>query len=442
MSNEPLAKIQTTSADKVGTIALPCPTIAPFASALGLSFLAIGIATHSALIAVGGALFVFGLVIWIRQLLPQRGHLYEVVVSQPLPPTVAERSAIGVRHLKQGMPGYRLRLPERVHPISAGVRGGIVGGLAMPVPALLYGLLSGHGIWYPVNLLTGMVLPGINNMSVLELSRFYPTLTVLAVAIHAVLSVVIGLLYGVLMPTLPFVPKPLAWGGLMMPLLWTAVTFSAMRYVNPLLATSLDWPWFITSQFLFGVVAAVVVMYRAIGPNQNPLVAGLLGGIAGGLLMPLPAAIWAIAQRTPHLVPVNLLAGMVQSGLQNLSNSELEQFHANWFVQAAIIHICMSLGFGLLYGQLLPRLKPIPRPLAWGGLLLPLFWTATTYGLMGVVNPLLERRVDWPWFIVSQFIFGLLTATVVVRSEQIQVPPASGSNTMDIPPVGKGEPAS
>src|SRR2546430_8947283 len=53
------------------------------------------------------------------------------------------------------MPGYRVRLPEKVHPISAGVKGGIAGGLVIPLPALIYGLVSGQGIWYPVNLLAG-----------------------------------------------------------------------------------------------------------------------------------------------------------------------------------------------------------------------------------------------------------------------------------------------
>ena len=55
---------------------------------------------------------------------------------------------------------------------------------------------------------------------------------------------------------------------------------------------------------------------------------------------------------------------------------------------------------------------------------MPLLWTAVSYGLMGVVNPLLQERVDWPWFIVSQFVFGVVAAIVVVRSEQILVPPA------------------
>ena len=43
---------------------------------------------------------------------------------------------------------------------------------------------------------------------------------------------------------------------------------------------------------------------------------------------------------------------------------------------------------------------------------------------MGVVNPVLQQRVDWPWFIVSQFVFGIAASIVVVRSEQIRVPPA------------------
>jgi hypothetical protein len=43
---------------------------------------------------------------------------------------------------------------------------------------------------------------------------------------------------------------------------------------------------------------------------------------------------------------------------------------------------------------------------------------------MGVVNPVLQQRVDWPWFVVSQFVFGVTAAVVVVRSEMVHVPPA------------------
>ena len=55
---------------------------------------------------------------------------------------------------------------------------------------------------------------------------------------------------------------------------------------------------------------------------------------------------------------------------------------------------------------------------------MPLLWTAMSYGLMGVVNPVLQERVDWPWFIASQFVFGIVAAIVVVRSEQVHIPPA------------------
>ena len=107
-----------------------------------------------------------GLASGLQSLLPGRGHVHEPLVPRAQRPTAVSGRPSTVEHLRSGMPGYRLRLPTEVHPISAGVKGGIVGGLVMPMPALAYGLLSGHGIWYPVNLLAGMVLPGVDRMTV------------------------------------------------------------------------------------------------------------------------------------------------------------------------------------------------------------------------------------------------------------------------------------
>ena len=81
-----------------------------------------------------------------------------------------------VERLEQGMPGYRMRLPEKVHPISAGVKGGLLGGLVMPLPALVYSLSSGHGIWYPLNLLAGTALPGVGRLSEAQLEQFHLSL--------------------------------------------------------------------------------------------------------------------------------------------------------------------------------------------------------------------------------------------------------------------------
>jgi hypothetical protein len=47
-----------------------------------------------------------------------------------------------------------------------------------------------------------------------------------------------------------------------------------------------------------------------------------------------------------------------------------------------------------------------------------------SFGLMGVVNPVLQERIDWPWFVVSQFVFGITAAIVVIRSELVHIPPA------------------
>src|SRR5262249_52738692 len=161
------------------------------------------------------------------------------------------------------------RLPEAVHPISAGIKGGVIGGLVMPVPAFLYGLLSSHGIWYPVNLLAGMVLPGIDTMTEAQLEQFSAPLLATGIVIHATISEVFGLLYGVLLPSLPQCPGPvaslpsvasaLAWGGVLFPVLWSSVSYALMGVVNPVLQERVNWPWFIVSQFVFGAVAAVVV---------------------------------------------------------------------------------------------------------------------------------------------------------------------------------------
>lgn len=403
------------------SVEMPRPTAAPLILSAGVLLLAFGLATNLTFSIVGVVLVVCGLGSWIAHLMPGRGHMHEPLVAAPSR-AVAATPALGtVEQLRPGAPGYRLRLPEQVHPISAGIKGGIAGGIVMPLPALIYGLLSGHGIWFPVNLLAGMVLPGVGDLTPDELKRFNGLLLGVAVAIHIVLSLVLGLVYGVLLPTLPRIAKPLAWGGLLMPLLWTGVSFLCMGIVNPLLQQGVDWPWFVVSQFIFGVVAAMFVMRH---PDWRPISAGLAGGLFGGLLMPIPAVLWSLATGHGIWYPMNLLAGTALPGMGHLPLAELEQFRADWFGIALGMHVGMSTLFGLVYGLLLMRVPAIPAALAWGGLLLPLLWTATSYGLMGVVNPVLHDQVDWPWFVVSQFVFGLVAAIVVLRSEMVHIPPA------------------
>jgi hypothetical protein len=407
-------------------VEMPRPTAAPLVLALGLTLLAAGVALGPAFLVVGAVLLVAALRIWIGELLPGRGHVHEPLTG-PAPLPVAG-AAGGVAQLQPGMPGYRLRLPLAVHPTSAGVNGGLVGAIVMPVPALLWGLLSGHGLWYLVNLLAGMALPGVGRMSVPELEQFDGTLLLVGLVIHVALSVVIGLVYGVLLPTLPEVPRPIAWGGLLMPIVWTAVSYIAMQIVSPALPEKVSWPWFILSQLVYGITMPAVVL----GSKRMPTVlAGIVGGLVGGAAMAVPAVLWAGASGRGFWYPINLLAGMVLPGPGTLEGAELGTFHAAWLAMASAIHVVLSAGFGVLFAVFASRLPRIPGPVAWGGLVLPLLWTGTSYGLMGVVNPALQERVDWAWFIASQFVFGVAAAVVVLRSEMIHIPPAGEGRQRD-----------
>jgi hypothetical protein len=140
--------------------------------------------------------------------------------------------------------------------------------------------------------------------------------------------------------------------------------------------------------------------------------------------MPIPALLWGWLSGHGIWYPVNLLSGMLMRHSNDLTVSELEQFHGEWLAGAIAMHVILSLSFGLAVGLVLPRVPAIPGPGAWGGLVMPILWTATSYGLMGIVNPVLQKQIDWPWFVASQFVFGLVASIVVVRSEMVHIPPA------------------
>jgi hypothetical protein len=78
----------------------------------------------------------------------------------------------------------------------------------------------------------------------------------------------------------------------------------------------------------------------------------------------------------------------------------------------------VSLLVGLLYAVILPTL---PRyPVVWAGLVAPLLWTALVWSTLGLVNPALNARIEWPWFIASQVAFGLVAGWVIARTEPIK----------------------
>jgi hypothetical protein len=152
---------------------------------------------------------------------------------------------------------HRARLPVHTPSVMAGVKGGIAGGVAMIFPAILYGLIAYHSIWYPINLLGGAGVAGWTNPTLAEITHFRLSALITAIIIHAVGSLLVGLLYGAMLPMMP--KRPILLGGIIAPVLWTGVLHSALPLINPFLADRIDWRWFVVSQVTFGLVAGWVV---------------------------------------------------------------------------------------------------------------------------------------------------------------------------------------
>ena len=151
-----------------------------------------------------------------------------------------------------------------------------------------------------------------------------------------------------------------------------------------------------------------------------PISAGITGGIAGGIAMAAVAIAYGlIAQQSPWY-PINLLAAGGLPSLATASTSELCAFNAAAFALAVFAHGAGSLLVGLVYVLILPMLPR--RHLLWGGLVAPLLWTGVIWAVLGIVNPVLNARIDWPWFVASQIAFGLVAGLAVARTPSVRTP--------------------
>jgi hypothetical protein len=160
--------------------------------------------------------------------------------------------------LRYGESSLLARIPVEVHRFSAGFLGGLAGGAAMAVLAVLYGLVVQHSIWYPINLLAAAGVPSLATASLETLREFNAAGLTVAILSHLTFSILVGLLYTVLLPMLP---ARFEWlfGGIMTPLIWTALLYPIFDLINPALAARVDWVWFVICQVAFGVVGGFVV---------------------------------------------------------------------------------------------------------------------------------------------------------------------------------------
>ena len=226
----------------------------PLVAAFGLTLVFAGLLTHVMISILGAVSLCAGLIGWFREVLPQEAHESVAVEKEGL---VIITPSPKVRHLQVGELGHRARLPLEIYPYSAGVRGGLAGGVAMAVVAILYGIIGHRSIWYPINLLAAAGSANISAMSYDQLLAFNTTGLVLAIIIHAVASALVGLLYGVALPMFP--RRPILLGGILAPLFWSGILYAGLGIMNPALQARIDWGWFMASQFAYGLVAGLVV---------------------------------------------------------------------------------------------------------------------------------------------------------------------------------------
>ncbi len=188
-----------------------------------------------------------------------------------------------VQHVAAAEKIQRAWLPLKVYPVVSGVRGGLAGGVAMAIIAMLYGVIVEHSIWYPINLVAGSLYAAEAMPSKEALMQFHPMWLLFALALHLTMCTLVGLLYGAMLPMLP--GRPIVLGGVIAPLIWTGLVYSVLGFINPLLDEKINWLWFAVSQVAFGVVAGlVVVRHNKVWTAENLPLAMRVGLEAPGLM--------------------------------------------------------------------------------------------------------------------------------------------------------------
>jgi len=236
-------------------IEVPASTAWPIVLAFGFALMFAGLLTSASVSALGLVLSVVGCVGWFREVFPQEHE-------QTVPVVFEEHRITTKRRIVERVPIapelLRVWLPLKTYPISAGAKGGVAGAVAMAAMACTYGVLRAGSIWYPINLLAATVYGQSLKLGPSQLNSFHSDSFAIAIILHGIGSIFVGLLYGAMLPMFP--RRPIVLGGLIAPPLWSGLLYSIMQLLNPLLASHINWFWFIASQIAFGIVAGVVVV--------------------------------------------------------------------------------------------------------------------------------------------------------------------------------------
>lgn len=262
--------IGPTQTSQPSHVSLPKPSLWPLALALGVTLVAAGLISTTTVTIAGAAFVAVGAIGWFLQVVPHERHEDVPVIDGAVEIAKSPRKVARMTVATAQTP-HRARLPLEIYPISAGLKGGLAGSVAMAIAAIFYGVIWHGSVWYPINLL-GAVVYAQTEVSTAQISAFHIELLLVAAALHLTTSILVGLLYGAILPMLP--RHPIWLGGVFAPLVWTGLLHSVLDIIDPLLNQRIDWRWFLISQVAFGVVAGVVVVRQIRVPTwQYPLAA-------------------------------------------------------------------------------------------------------------------------------------------------------------------------
>jgi hypothetical protein len=209
--------------------------------------------THWVITLLGVCLILRSAVGWFGQMFPHEQHEAVAITAD----IVTISSLRTTRPHTHPLQGRRLVKPLESYNVLVGIKGGIAGGIAMAVPAGVFGLLAYHSIWYPINLLAAGGFVSWASESDAFLAQFHMEGLLAGLAIHAFSSLLVGLLYGAMLPMFP--RRPILMAGFVAPLLWTGLLYTSLGILSPILDARIRWGWFVVSQIAFGLVAGYVV---------------------------------------------------------------------------------------------------------------------------------------------------------------------------------------
>jgi hypothetical protein len=263
-------------------IEVPAGTAWPIVLAFGFTLMFAGLLTSASVSVLGVVLAVAGCVGWFREVFPHENE-ETVRVTFEVQRIATERRVVERVPIAPDL--VRVWLPLETYPISAGIKGGLAGGVAMAVLACTYGLFKAGSIWYPINLLAATVYAESLKLGPAQLNSFHAGSFAIAILLHGIGSIFVGLLYGAMLPM--FARRPIVLGGLIGPVLWSGLLYSIMELLNPILASRVSWAWFMASQIAFGVVAGIVVLRQERVSTRENMPFALRAGIeAPGISSP------------------------------------------------------------------------------------------------------------------------------------------------------------